>query len=950
MKKIILFLIFLSLYFILSIQNVCANTTDISDIHIKTDSVYLDYNQSIYLSAIIKPSDVSNQSVTWSSSDTNIASINAFTGGMTTKTKKGVVTITATSNINPNVKGTIDFYVGYNAIKVNTETSIGNATPISYSEVVWEIEDQTIIKSANKTAKNSINGMYRHFIYLIGLKEGSTNVTMKTISGDVIMTSLIYVYNPITSIKYSSDKVIVGTNENKKLDLIISPNDISEISGGIIYTSENDNIVSIDNEGYIIPHQNGSTKFNIYSKYGNILLQLPVEVVTYTESLDLDTYNLNLTDDNDNHQIIYNILPKNASNKSVIFESSDESVVTVSSSGLVTAINQGNATITVKTQDGKQVKYISVTSTEIRKNIKNLNINSDNVKNVVYNGNPYTPNVEVFDGEYELIKGIDYTVDYDKNISVGTADIIVSGKGKYKGNKIINFEIEKANINYTANDLTVRYDGKNYGIDLNVETEGIQVRYLDSNDEYTLMSMPKYSEIGTYTIGYKLIGGQNYNDIYGENSLTIKEPKLVSIKSDVDSIDFGELYNDSRVVSRRYIEIVNNGNVSVKLKYKKSTNSAFTCETGLDNYILEPGEKLYGISLVTIYREIPGTYEGDYIFTATEINGTKSYEMKLHAKLVVKGHPIISYTTHVQTYGWQNYVKNGQMAGTTGEKKRLEGIKIKLENQDYAGNIEYRTHIQKIGWEDTYKKNNEMSGTEGMAYRLEAIQIRLTGEMAEHYDVYYRVHAQKFGWLGWAKNGEQSGTAAYKYRLEGIEIQLVEKGGSPKENEHQNDNKPFYENLLEYTTHVQSYGWQDYVPNGQMAGTTGEKKRLEGIKINLVNQKYAGDIEYRTHIQKIGWEDTYKKNNEMSGTEGMAYRLEAIQIRLTGEMAEHYDVYYRVHAQKFGWLGWAKNGEQSGTAGYAYRLEGIEIQLVEKGQMPTENEHQNDNEAFYENK
>ena len=51
--------------------------------------------------------------------------------------------------------------------------------------------------------------------------------------------------------------------------------------------------------------------------------------------------------------------------------------------------------------------------------------------------------------------------------------------------------------------------------------------------------------------------------------------------------------------------------------------------------------------------------------------------------------------------------------------------------------------------------------------------------MATHYDVYYRVHAQKFGWLNWAKNGESAGTAGYGYRLEGIEIVVVEKGEQP---------------------------------------------------------------------------------------------------------------------------------------------------------------------------
>lgn len=46
-----------------------------------------------------------------------------------------------------------------------------------------------------------------------------------------------------------------------------------------------------------------------------------------------------------------------------------------------------------------------------------------------------------------------------------------------------------------------------------------------------------------------------------------------------------------------------------------------------------------------------------------------------------------------------------------------------------------------------------MNGTEGEAKRLEAIKIQLTGADKDKYDVYYRVHAQSYGWLGWAKNG-----------------------------------------------------------------------------------------------------------------------------------------------------------------------------------------------------
>ncbi|MBO5520117.1 MAG: hypothetical protein J5973_00395, partial [Eubacterium sp.] len=135
--------------------------------------------------------------------------------------------------------------------------------------------------------------------------------------------------------------------------------------------------------------------------------------------------------------------------------------------------------------------------------------------------------------------------------------------------------------------------------------------------------------------------------------------------------------------------------------------------------------------------------------------------------------------------------------------------------------------------------------------------------------------------------------------------------------------------VVTYSTHVQTFGWQDPVTNGEVSGTEGLSKRLEGIRISVSGVEGLG-IEYRTHVQKYGWQG-WKKNGAMSGTSGEAKRLEAIDIRLTGEMANHYDVYYRVHAQSFGWLNWAKNGQSAGTAGFGKRLEGIQIVLVEKG-------------------
>ena len=290
-----------------------------------------------------------------------------------------------------------------------------------------------------------------------------------------------------------------------------------------------------------------------------------------------------------------------------------------------------------------------------------------------------------------------------------------------------------------------------------------------------------------------------------------------------------------------------------------------------------------------------------------------------------KAIPNISYRTHVQNVGWQGYVKNGQMAGTSGRALRLEGINIKLENNQYGGGVSYQTHVQNVGWQN-YVQNGAMSGTSGKCLRLEGIRINLTGQIANYYDIYYRVHCQDVGWLDWAKNGESAGSSGFSYRLEGIEIKLVKKGGTApgKTNRH------FVQKYLTYQTHVQNVGWQRNVQDTEMSGTSGRSLRLEGIKIALQNKPYDGNIEYRTHVQNIGWQN-YVKNGAMSGTNGRSLRLEAIQIRLTGTMAQKYDIYYRVHCQNFGWMGWAKNGQAAGSAGYCYRLEGIQICLMPKG-------------------
>lgn len=273
-----------------------------------------------------------------------------------------------------------------------------------------------------------------------------------------------------------------------------------------------------------------------------------------------------------------------------------------------------------------------------------------------------------------------------------------------------------------------------------------------------------------------------------------------------------------------------------------------------------------------------------------------------------KKEPSISYTTHIQDIGWQNQVKDGEMAGTEGQAKRLEAIKITLK--DLSGvKIKYQTHIQDIGWQD-WKYDGTLAGTEGQSKRLEAIKIEL--EESDKYSIMYRVHIQDIGWQDWRYDGEKAGTEGQSKRLEAIQIKIVEKQTSISVN---------------YSVHVQDIGWQNWKAEEKIAGTEGQSKRLEAIKIELLTNIKNLKLKYRVHIQDIGWQD-WKDSEEMAGTEGQSKRLEAIQIKL--ENTQDYSIEYRVHVQDIGWQDWVKDGEISGTEGQSKRLEAIQIRIISK--------------------
>lgn len=151
--------------------------------------------------------------------------------------------------------------------------------------------------------------------------------------------------------------------------------------------------------------------------------------------------------------------------------------------------------------------------------------------------------------------------------------------------------------------------------------------------------------------------------------------------------------------------------------------------------------------------------------------------------------------------------------------------------------ISYASHVQHIGWQDAVKNGAE-SGTEGKAYRDEAIAFSLSGaNVPSDASLTVQVHGQTYGWqtpktfkAGQAIDlSNYVGTTGQKKRIEAIKITL--------------NNMPGY--AVVYRAHCQSIGWTDWVEtengtaieNAAMAGTTGKAKRLEALEVKVICKK-----------------------------------------------------------------------------------------------------------------
>ncbi len=280
---------------------------------------------------------------------------------------------------------------------------------------------------------------------------------------------------------------------------------------------------------------------------------------------------------------------------------------------------------------------------------------------------------------------------------------------------------------------------------------------------------------------------------------------------------------------------------------------------------------------------------------------------KVYNKLSIKKQSRVNYG---EWGGWSNssYIKSSD-GGT------INGIALRLANRgNMAGHIAYKTYNQGTGWQIAARDGKRTDDSSA----IEAVRIRITGEIAQHYDVYYRVNVFERGWQPWVRNNMVAGIIGQGKHIVDLQVVL-----SPKTMEALTGSTT--DPGIFYSTSNSVAGRTKWKSNGaQVGGSTGSFSKLQ---LNLDTGSLTGGVQYSVFANG-GW-SPWVRNGSLATNANK--KIEAIRVRLNGRFAREYDVYYRSFIKGYGWLDWASNGSGSGSSNFGMHISAFQISLVKKG-------------------
>ncbi len=314
----------------------------VTSITLDRQSLNLQVGENQKLTATVLPADASNKEVVWQSLNPAVATVE---NGVVTAVSEGVTSVIAVCGIKSascivtvSKKPVDDLKPGITFDKTSLSLYIGESTTINATVNIGGDGDKTLKwQSTDESVATVLNG-------LITAKTEGAAIIVAT-CGDYSASCVVAVV-PIDATGVTLDKTAINVyiGDTVELKATVIPENATDKA--VLWQSL-DSSVALVNNGRVTGVSEGSTVITVLCASSTAaatatcvvnVIDGAVTGLTFNKS----EYSMYI---GDTYTLIPTVLPEHAKDKTVIWQSSDESVATVAN-GVVTAVNEGDVTIT----------------------------------------------------------------------------------------------------------------------------------------------------------------------------------------------------------------------------------------------------------------------------------------------------------------------------------------------------------------------------------------------------------------------------------------------------------------------------------------------------------------------------------------------------------------------------------------------------------------------------
>ncbi|MBO7585109.1 MAG: Ig-like domain-containing protein [Bacteroidales bacterium] len=313
----------------------------VTEISLDKDKLEMTEGDTETLTATVKPDDATDKTVTWSSSDENIATV---VDGKVTAVKEGTVTIAAKAG---DKTATCAVVVNKKVIpvtKVTLDRTSLSLAPGETAELKATVEpddatDKTVTwTSSDEAIATVVDGV------VTAVTEGDVVITAT--AGDESATCDVTVsepYIPVEELILDKTSLEIIKGDTEIITATVKPDDATEKK--VEWSSADETIATVDKNGKVTGTGGGVT--TVTASIGDLEATCTVTVTVPVESITLDKTSLTMKV-GETATLKATVKPDDATDKTVTWSSADKSIATVDKTGKVTAVKEGETVITAK--------------------------------------------------------------------------------------------------------------------------------------------------------------------------------------------------------------------------------------------------------------------------------------------------------------------------------------------------------------------------------------------------------------------------------------------------------------------------------------------------------------------------------------------------------------------------------------------------------------------------